>query len=544
MNTPDSFFLPKHKNNITTEEELLTFLQNLFPSYIPVQTQGSIFKSLTTLLLHATGPISHSALELYLGPFFTLNNSRTKFYRHVKNGSFLSYPLKSMDLNSNVTYGISQESNRLIRSYTPDLQSDAYIRKRGSTPTHAYGIGLSTLSLMQLNIPFEFHDHIKSIDELSKCSVITDRKLHFFDQNPWELLLEQDMGTERTDILIQKIRNYGCATKTSPSSHLLFASHAIIPYPAVIRDANLNHFEYILSFMSQKGLNTLSQVYTQYDETLPCEISLTVRQLLVKHGIYKAHSAQPPFSLLPWNKVDNDSILFISSNIITLDYNYLKYYIDIYQRSMITPYFKRQYQISKKKFQSICKKLSSLFLLECHYDEFNYIENGCSIYVVPSVMLNNYYEYFNPKTSGLYQKIINSMHRYLGTPQSIPYSNVSSRYYLLNHASIIFRNCFTLSEDCIICVEHIGIDIAGFMRALAFVKSQANLPVTIYLYCLCDTMEDALFFLKQLDGTPTNNLDKIFFLYTFDLDNPARMQKAIKDGDEWTLSKPIPFQYS
>ena len=459
MNTPDSFFLPKHKNNITTEEELLTFLQNLFPSYIPVQTQGSIFKSLTTLLLHATGPISHSALELYLGPFFTLNNSRTKFYRHVKNGSFLSYPLKSMDLNSNVTYGISQESNRLIRSYTPDLQSDAYIRKRGSTPTHAYGIGLSTLSLMQLNIPFEFHDHIKSIDELSKCSVITDRKLHFFDQNPWELLLEQDMGTERTDILIQKIRNYGCATKTSPSSHLLFASHAIIPYPAVIRDVNLKH------------------------------------------------------------------------------------YIDIYQRSMITPYFKRQYQISKKKFQSICKKLSSLFLLECHYDEFSYIENGCSIYVVPSVMLNNYYEYFNPKTSGLYQKIVNSMHRYLGTPQSIPYSNVSSRYYFLDHASIIFRNCFTLSNDYIICVEHIGIDIAGFMRALAYAKSQAQLPDTIYLYCLCDTSEDALFFLKQLDGIPTNNLNKIFFLYTFDLDNPARMQKAIKDGDEWTLSKPIPFRY-
>ena len=103
MNTPNSFFLPKHKSNINTEEDLLDFLQKLFPSYIPVETQDSIFKSMTTLLFHVTGPISLSALELFLGSFFDINSSRVKLYRYVKKGSFLSHPLKSTDLSSKVT---------------------------------------------------------------------------------------------------------------------------------------------------------------------------------------------------------------------------------------------------------------------------------------------------------------------------------------------------------------------------------------------------------------------------------------------------------
>lgn len=90
MNIPDSFFLPKHKNNIHTEEALLDFLQKLFPDFKPFTNQGYIFKSLVSLLLHIISPISFSALELFLDSFFTINSSRTKLHRYVSKGGFLS----------------------------------------------------------------------------------------------------------------------------------------------------------------------------------------------------------------------------------------------------------------------------------------------------------------------------------------------------------------------------------------------------------------------------------------------------------------------
>lgn len=534
MNTPNSFFLPKHKSNINTEEDLLDFLQRLFPSYIPVETQDSIFKSMTTLLFHVTGPISLSALELFLGSFFDINSSRVKLYRYVKKGSFLSYPLKSTDLNSKVTYGISKADNLLIRSYVPDLQCDAYIRKKGRNPTHAYGIGLSTLNLMQLCIPFEFHDDVRYHDDYSEGTVVTDRKLYFYDKNEWELLLEQDMGTERTNILIQKIINYGNATPGLPTSHLLFSSHAVIPYPTSPKNFHLDHLEYILSFMTEKNLSSLRDVYASYDHILPIEISSTLKHFLVEHGLYIAYSISPPNAVLSSKQVDQDSFLLPTAKCFTIEQ--LKEYIAAVQKNTIIPYVKRQYQISKRKFQSIAKRLTMDFFKYGHYYSYYHLSYGCSIYIIPSVMLNNYYEYFNPIDSSMCEKIKKTIHRLVGTKTTIEYSNTSPNYNFPDGPSIIFRNYFKLPNNIVFCVEHIGVDVAGFVRAVAFAKSRKIHSSTMFLFCLCDSEEDASFFLKTLENTDISDLNNIRFIYTFELDKPGNIRMAYKDGNTFKIS--------
>lgn len=536
MKLDKTFYLPKHINIIKSEEDLCDFLRSLFPDFTPVVFQGSIFRSLTTLLFYITGPISFSTLELFMGTFLSQNSSRAKISRYVKNGFFLSYPLKSIDLNSKTLYGISQNENRIMRSYMPELTSDAYIRKKGQYPMHAFGVGLSTLNLMQLKIPFKYYDQDKWESIYYKCSVITDRTMYFDDTNRWYLYLEQDMGTERTSRLLDKIESYGKCTDTNPVAHLVFSSHAVLPSEKPVFNFDISHLEYIRDAMENYNSDSLEDFYEHFGTRLPIAVLVTLKRFLVMNSVYKVASGS-------YTQIDKFTPLSPLSRSYSLDC--LKKLIKTVREYPIISYIHQQYHIAKRKFKPLCQKLTYYFLRTNCDTRFSYIANGCSVYMIPSVMLNNYYEYFNPVDSGLCEKIKKIIRGYFGSSLTPKYATVSKSYYFSsNISSIKLRNCFCTSPDHYFCVEHIGADVAGFVRATCFVKADKSISDHINLLCLCDSEEDILYFCKMVCGKDDSLLKRIVFAYTSELDLPGPMRFAQLVDDEWKVTTPVPYKYT
>lgn len=533
------FFLPYYSNNFTSEEELYDFLSQLYPDSSFVSEQGSYYKSLLSLVLHICGPISLSALKVYLGDYLTSDSSRSKISRFAKKKLIASYKMVINDMNSRTLYAPTLELSSPVMSYTSNLQDELIKHKGTKAPLHNYGIGISLLNLMQLGIPMDYLNQNTYYSEYNHVpNLIVDSEIGFDDNHFWKIYLEQDMGTERSDVLYNKLVNYYHHTLFRNSrSYVVFSSHATIPF-LDIPAFQMLPLQKLAAYMESSNCQNLQALYENYSNVLPPDVLIALMQLiqLTSRG-YALSSNKKPLAI---EKINENStfVLRTAESPFTLQKLY-KYIDDLKSGNNLYPlrlYIEKQYDLCNRKFRNLIDKIrvrrDSVFI--------GNLLNTVSVFFTPSMMLNNNYYFFAPEDSG-YSKILHGiLSNYIPYAHAATYQLVSPNFNAHDtreYYTIKFRNCFMYDNTVVACVEHISQDVAGYLRALYYARDYQEYGHDFALICVYDSKQDAFDFVERTECFPNSHKSKfkLLFLPSMYLSEKSKLYYVDKDADTGEL---------
>ncbi len=527
-----NFFLPYYKNNFQTEKELYDFLTKLYPDSVIVSEQGSCYKSMLSLVLHVCGPISLSALKVYLGDYLTSDSSCSKISRFVKKKLIVSHKLVTNDMNSRTLYAPTRELCSPLMSYTSNIQDELINHKSSKAPLHSYGIGISRLALMQLSIPMDYVEQNKYYSSMHNTSLIVDSEIFFDDTHPWKIFLEQDMGTERTHVLYNKLIAYHqCRLFQNKRSYVVFSSHATIPF-LDIPAFNMLVLQRIAAYMESTNSKSIWELYENYNDSFSPDISAALAQILVIIGLCKVSSTSK--KTLPIEKVDQNTVLIKKFNNCPFTIETLYHYIDDLKNETnplpLRLYIQKQYTLCKRKYMNLVERI----LYEEEHSLLNSLLDGSSIFFTPSMMLNNNYYFYAPEDSGYAELLRKILSNYIKYTLASTYQLVSPYFQgPREYPSLHFRNCFMYEDHMLACVEHISQDVAGYIRAYYCAKWYLEQDYDFTLISLYDNIDDAVEFVEKTKCFPHshNTKFKLLFLSSDNLSENSPLKYIVQDED-------------
>lgn len=166
----------------------------------------------TCALAYMCQYITAEELAVYVSPEFGKDGMRRRFSRLVKAGILRADKFKTYDGHSRMGYCLTKKGIAAVSQYFPrETTSEIKVRRSGGyVPEHDYSCGMNILSALYLRIPFFWEKEyvlpgkykvLRAVR--SDCVLVTRFK------DPQVLFIEQDMGTENSVTLVNKVGAYG-----------------------------------------------------------------------------------------------------------------------------------------------------------------------------------------------------------------------------------------------------------------------------------------------------------------------------------------------
>ena len=151
---------------------------------------------------------------------------------------------------------------------------------------------------------------------------------------------------------------------------------------------------------------------------------------------------------------------------------------------------------------------------------------GHSCYVLPTVLLSNYFDMI---TNGQMDALAHTLSRYFPGLEKSTYTHLSPKISYGDMPELRLSNCYQITSDTYVCVEHVGKDLGGYVRVAYLNKLQElGLQANIHVVCVCDTASEALDLASKLNYFPKNRqLDTTGIRYSFLLSHAIGTDEGI-----------------
>lgn len=168
--------------------------------------------SFTCCLAYMCQYITAEELSVYVSSDFGKDAMRRRFARLVSAGYLRADKFRFPDGHSRTAYCLTKKGIEAAGGYFPrEAYHEVKVRRSGGyVPEHDYSCGINVLSALYARIPFFWEKEYVLTGVYKKLrSVRSDCVFVTRYENPNILFVEQDMGTESTATLIDKIGAYG-----------------------------------------------------------------------------------------------------------------------------------------------------------------------------------------------------------------------------------------------------------------------------------------------------------------------------------------------
>ncbi len=486
-------------------------------------------------LLYYCNLISIEAIYKIFHPSDNIRYLKNLFLKLKSDGLADTISLPTVDNNTRKLYCLTKKGYSVALSLLEVLNETDFKEFKYTPKTiHDYSAGLNTLSLVNLknsNVGFlsEFtftSDVFKKKNGASEIirPDVTCRFSNISDGKEFGyVFVEQDMGTEGTQILLDKMLSYLSSGVLSRNimNTLLFSFRNAGPAKSAGKKDIVGNEAFLSSckkFMIDKGVKTLFSLSSCEDLEEGFRSSLDI--FMEKVGILDK---------------DND-MSYVQGNDLSLSD------IDNYLSDLNTfccPYvnsrtLKSQYDFSIRKRNTLIDRFS-VIIRGSEYDAANntnlsdvnirdlrkLIYSGQQMFACSTELMLNYLDYLNPLYSGIYNEILKSIIRdYLGIQDNqCSYSVLSED--ILGGAMpypLHLRNTYTLRNGDTISFEN-SHDILAWYRVGYFNEQVKTFspPNKHRLFVICDTVNDALTLAREYSITSSEqdmcgNNNGIYFI--------------------------------
>lgn len=521
MYLDSDYFLPRDKANIESDKEMYELLMKAFPDLVLEPVKGSYRTGVLCLMMYMGYCASCYELSALFGSYFSSAPVRTRLAELAskKSGVLGTLGFANNDLGAQRAYHVTKQGYVSHLSAIPDLikpkGGEIKIRRSGGlVPAHDYGVGISLYSFLLSGIPFYYEkEDTYSVQTLhkQKGSVCVDCTLYLRGESPYRIYLEQDMGSETTTTLINKIGAYKRLGLADACSCIVFSSHSIMPFSSCGTFSPVALDE-IYRDMAATNMDKLYEYFTAYENSFDGKRLALVKKLLVRTGVCDAYSdgiACVPEKVTAAsvlkrrliysyrNKVETGSRLSDDFTLIDIE----RYIEEL--RSGCNPYRLRsynteQYRIAKQKFRNISLVLTK-YAASGHTtrDDVSCLLSGYACYMLPSMLIDNATPLINPFDCSFIKKCCKAVEAYYPGISNCSVASLSKPFYFEDYDHVVLRNACVLSNGRTVCFEHIGKDIGAFVRCFYLCLIAKVVPdLDLHIVAVCDNDDDMIFFCK------------------------------------------------
>lgn len=512
-------YLLQMKKNFKEDREVYQFLQKSFPDIQTETAYDSYFPFILSLLAHICYPCSLHELTAVLGNGVL---HRQKIKRLMDRGLLKSYKMTVSDRGARNAYYLSQAGTEALFSSLPlDLFDKIKLRRTGGLlPAHDYGVGLSLLQCLLRETPFYYQKEVLYSSGLfkEKGSLCVDAVVSYQDSSQTLLFIEQDMGTESPAVLAGKLHYYNAyGLLQGENKHLVISSHAMLDNNCP--SFNVSALSDMIQDMRMRGANLVYAYYATYGDELPTRLRNCVRAFLVRTDICNCYrpsgEAKDASEIVEGDELERN----LRMRDFTLD-DLRDYMLSLKagtNQYKEVDYHKKQLTIAHRKLTRMAQHIGrQLHSGQFDRGEVNLLLKGHTCYVLPSVLLSNY---FDTIIEGRKSALLHTLSGYFPGIENAAVSTLSPEFSHEQFPALNLRNCYQTAANTYVCVEYIGIDLGGYVRT-AYLNTlrQLGLSANIHVVCVCDTPREALEFASLLDYFPkqrqleTNGISYSFLL--------------------------------
>lgn len=514
------YYLNENKPVIKDDKDAYHFLKQAFPEMSIEPNQGSYRTAVLCLFIYIGYCASPVELAAMFGAYFTSAAVRTRLAEMYagRHGMLAALSWVNNDMCARRAYHITKQGyvsylSAILDSIKP-MRGEIKIRRSGGlVPVHDYGVGLSLYSFLLAGRPFyyekeETYSFRSTLKQ--KGSICVDCTIYPRGASKYRIYLEQDMGTETTATLINKIGTYKHLGLADNASCILFSSHSIMPFSSCIT-FSAAVIEKIITDMESRGAEGLYAYYSDYGNELDEKELEAVKKLLVRTGVCSALSdkgtAQEP------EQVTADSCL-TRTRIYTYAYKMetgsrlcddftledLKRYLMELKAGCNTYrlrlYNANQYHIAKTKFRNMCTVLSNYVTLGKYTrEDVLCLLGGYACYMLPSMLLSNSISLLDPFDNAFIDSCRRAVTAYYPGIDKLSCTELSKTFYFDDYTFVTFRNACVLENGRTVCFEHIGKDVGAFLRCFYICLIASVRPeLDLHIVAICDNDADMLFF--------------------------------------------------
>ena len=472
-------------------------------------------KEAVLCLMYYCNLISVESIYRYIYPSESISTVKLFLTRLKNSGLTKSISLSSVDNNTRKVYALTKKGYEYSLSFLRVL-SESDFKEFSLTPKtiHDYSAGLNTLALVNLK-----NSHIDYLSEYTfKNDIVLDKKetnnivrpdvtCRFSDITERNyfgyIFVEQDMGTEGIQILLDKILSYlfsGILVRNNMNA-LVFSFRvngnlSAKKKKSAVRD--IKSLSRCKELMLEHKIKTLYSFYES--DFVPEDLQLFIKDFLIETGVIDAS-----------NEFD-----YIQSKDFTIK-DIDKYICDA--DKFCNPFLnreslKRQYEYSLRKRDTLVNRISVIYedteLVAAQKTNLSteQIEGlrkvaygGVQNFSCATELMLNYVDFFNPYFSKVYNSVVRViLSEYLGQDSlSYRYSVLSDDIFdeqLSYYLSL--RNTFTLGNGDTLSFEH-SHDIFAWYRIAYFIEGKEQVPTLNrhFLFIVVDSVEDAYSIAKK-----------------------------------------------
>ena len=525
-----AIYLLKCKKNIKDDKEMYQFIKKSFPKIHAMPVKNSYFFFSFSMLAHMCYPITLNGIAAVLGNCLA---GRPKIMRLIDRGLLKTYRMPIADMGSRVAYYLTPAGNDALSATFPwGMGNKQKLRRTGGVlPAHDYGVGLSLLQCLLRETPFSYHKELVYSSGLfkEKGALCVDAVVTFQDKENTTLYIEQDMGTESPGTVASKLQQYASfGLLGKDSNHLIISSHSLSDTSCP--SYNISALSDLLKEMKSVGVDKAYSYYASYGSVLSERLKSCLRALLVRTGICTSYDHTG--NLLSANQLSKDCVLERDLQVADFTIDDLSSYIlslkdgtNIYRA---VDYNRYQLTIAHGKLEQMAEYIfRRISLSQYHRGEVYSMLNGYSCYVLPTVLMSNYFDTILNENQDDLRLLLTT---YFPEIDKERYHLVSREFTPDGFPGFHLRNCYDLSDNRYVCIENVGKDLGGYVRAL-YLNSMKNngMIADIHLVCVCDTEEEAMSLAKFMDYFPKDNkIDLKGISYSFLLSEDIKNGGALR----------------
>ena len=537
------YFLNEYRKDLKSDAEIREFILTAFPDTILEEIQGSCFRDVLSFFGFVCYPFCISELTTVLGSFLGSRNGKKRIERYIANKVLSAYSFKRREMGCLKSYYISPSHEGFVESkLSPFLRGSlTYRRCGGVSPMHDYGIGMSILQFMLIGKPLYFDKEVvySMSYKKSKGSLCVDAVIGFGGDD-FKIFLEQDMGTEKPYDLVSKLYLYYRGDLSRDKGCVLFSSHNPMNYSNCISFMR-SKLEPLYDFMVECKIGSFYMFYELYREICDKVLLEVFYAVAVRVGFLLAYEGDSKKRLDASEITDNTRfVLNEKMDSFTIE-DFRRYIDELFSGN--NPYCQRMFNREQMKgatfkFRGMCEILCS-YIMRGAYEAgevMALLSHGFSCLVYPTVLLSRSYEYMKFAKR---DEIMETLRLHYPGIDENTYAHKSPYVNVEGLIACMLRNCYTLPNGTLLCVEHIGYDVGAFIRFFYLYKNRDYLEKPIHLIGLVENEDQMIYFAKMagMVGSPTSIKTDTFSLlfYMYNQPDMKRLIGVNKETDSYSV---------
>lgn len=480
-NYSDNTYLIPHRRAAPYVDDLSYLLD------INIGNDRSSLVGYTCAMAYMCQYITAEELSSLIAPEFGKDAMRRRYTRLVKSGILRADKFKTSDGHSHIGYCLTKKGIAAAREYFPrESFSEVKVRRSGGyVPEHDYSCGMNILSALYMRIPFFWQkEYVLPGKYKVLRAVRSDCVLVTRFNDPHIIFIEQDMGNEKSNILVDKIGAYGdhgiqydsnfsvifsCRNLPSQAfSNTLFRVKWIKGIKDTLAALSLNGVYELYELLNKDNGSSLPDIHKNLiisnlalGKSSGCtinSIAVELKRFLVLTGTCKIDELTPAADMTKIMVSDIELLPRINTMTTVTKQagrDFMISDIDVYLDQLDS--YNNVYRIKYQNVQQCNNSFNTLIGMLSIYkrlldtsntsrDEVLTILSGLPVYVVPTSLFARKINHVLPVYFNLPSRQKNLIGDYYGVP-ALYYTRVGLGNYSTTDADrteVILRNCFVI----------------------------------------------------------------------------------------------------